>query len=97
MLYNILRNRLKPRQSKKQFSKWRYNSKVNKQNENHHILKSYMGGKKWNEYLQAEISPLFHQVITYQREPTEDEFIDMLIDSLEGVFDYIEWLENDRK
>ena len=52
-----------------------------------------MGGKKWNEYLQAEISPLFHQVITYQREPTEDEFIDMLLDSLEGVFDYIEWLE----
>lgn len=92
MLYNILRNRLRPR-TNKNFSKWRFENKKNPSNENHHILKSFMGAKKRNDYLQAEITPEFHHEITYKREPTEDEFIDMFINSLEAVFDRIEYLE----
>ncbi len=93
MLYNILRNRLKQR-TNKNFSKWRFEKKKEKTNENHHILKSFLGGKKQNDYLQAEITKEFHHTITYKREPTEDEFIEMLINALESDFDYIEMLED---
>ena len=92
MLYNILRNRLKQRTSK-EYSKWLYFNKTDNRNENHHLLKSYIGGKKQNDYLQAEISKTFHETITYKREPTENEFIDMFIDSLENLFNYIKYLE----
>lgn len=91
-MYKILRNRLKQR-TNKNFSQWRFNNKKDCSNENHHILKSFLGGKKQNDYLQAEITQKLHNEITYKREATEEEFIEMLINSLEAVFDYIEYLE----
>jgi hypothetical protein len=91
-LYKILRNRLKQRTNKK-FSKWRHEQKKFA-GENHHILKSFMGAKKQNDYLQAELTHWKHLELTYKREPTEDEFIDMFIESLEYVFDYIQYLES---
>lgn len=95
MLYNILRNRLRQR-TNKQYVKWRAEKKQG-QTELHHIIKSFMGGKKQNDLLLAEILSEYHQEITYKREPSEPEFIDMLINSLENLFDYIEYLQNDNK
>lgn len=91
MLYNILRNRLKKRVNKK-YSEWMFNRKKFN-GENHHLLKSFVGGKKQNDLLQCEITPEYHKTITYVREPTEQEFIDMLIPALDSVFDYVEYLQ----
>ena len=95
MLYQILRNRLKKRTNKK-FVKWLVGQKSNANNEFHHILKSFVGGKKQNDLLLTEITREFHQEITYKREPTEDEFITMFIQALENIFDYIEYLESEK-
>lgn len=92
-LYKILRNRLKQR-TNKDYVKWRKAHQTNGINELHHLLKSFMGAKKQNDCLLAEINPAFHQEITYNREPTEEEFIGMFIPALEAVFDYIEYLES---
>ena len=95
MLYNILRNRLKPRHNNN-FVKWRAGRKVNKKYELHHWLESSMGGKKLNDYLLAEISEYLHKLLHYSKDKAklkEDNEIDFLIDSLENIFDYIEFLE----
>ena len=91
-LYNILRNRLKPRFNKN-FVKWRAGRKANKSYELHHLLGSIMGSKKLNDYLLAEIDPNFHTIITYNRKATEDEFCEMLVDALDNIFEYIDELE----
>ena len=96
MLYNILRNRLSTRFNK-DFSKWLFENKKDSAKENHHILKSFKGMKKINDLLQASINPAFHNEITYKREPTEDEFIDMLISAIENNADYIEFLQLENK
>ena len=93
MLYNILRNRLKQR-TNKEFVKWAAENKRNPNNEMHHIIKTFMGGKKQNDFLLAEINHDFHTEITYKREPTENEFIDMFIPALENLFNYIEYLQD---
>jgi len=92
MLYQILRNRLKQR-TNKNYVKWRAEHKTDPKNELHHIIGSFMGSKKQNDYLLAEITKMFHQEITYNRKANEDEFTDMFIESLEYVFDHIEMLE----
>ena len=93
MIYKILRNRLKQR-TNKNFVKWLAGQKSNPNNELHHLLKSFMGSKKQNDYLLAEIDGSYHREITYKREPTDDEFIIMFIQSLENLFNYIEYLES---
>ena len=96
MLYNILRNRLKQR-ANKEFVKWAAENKRNPNNEMHHIIKTFMGGKKQNDFLLAEIDHDFHTEITYKREPSESEFIDMFIPALEQIFDYIIYLQEEKK
>jgi len=92
MTLGMLRNRLHPRYNKN-FVRWRAKNKLNKYNELHHIAGSVMGGKKLNDYLLAEIDKEFHTIITYNREPTQDEVDEMMLDALNGMFDYIEELE----
>lgn len=87
-----LRHNLTPRYNKI-FVKWRHSQKKNKNTDLHHILGSVLGGRKLNDYLLAEIDSQLHTDITYKRKATEQEFDMMLIDSLEGVFNYIEHLE----
>lgn len=89
MTIGMLRNRLKPRYDK-EFVKFRFERKKNKFNENHHIAGSVMGGKKLNDHLLAEIDKEFHTVITYNREPTQDEIDEMILDAIDGMSDYIE-------
>lgn len=87
-----LKNRLRKRNNKK------FIALVNKlcrpvtETEGHHILESFIGGKKQNDLLITFISPMFHKIITYNREPTEEEFIDMLIDAIENLSDVVEYL-----
>ena len=92
MTSGMIRNRLKPRFNKN-FVKWRFANKKNKAKELHHIAGSVMGGRKLNDYLLAEIDKEFHTVITYNREPTQDEIDEMMVDAIEGMSDYIEHLE----
>lgn len=92
MLYQILRNRLKQR-TNKNYVKWRAENKCVKSNELHHLLKSFMGGKKQNDYMLVEMTKEVHHLITYKREPTENEFIDMFIMALENLQDYTDYLE----
>lgn len=92
-LYKILRNRLK-RRTNKNYVKWAAEHKTTKTNENHHLLKSFIGGRKQNDYLLAELTPEFHKLITYVREPTDDEFLEMLIAALENLQDYTDYLED---
>ena len=92
MTLGMIRNRLHPRYNK-DFVKYRIERKKNKSNELHHIAGSVMGGKKLNDYLLAEIDKEFHTVITYNREPTQDEVDEMMVDAIEGMSDYIEALE----
>ena len=93
MLYKILRNRLKQR-TNKNYVKWRAERKVIKTNELHHILKSFMGGRKQNDYLLAELTPEAHKLITYTREATDDEFLEMFLMALENLQDYVDYLED---
>ena len=92
MTIGMIRNRLKPHYNKN-FVKFRVDNKKNKSDELHHIAGSVMGGKKLNDYLLAEIDKEFHTVITYNREPTQDEVDEMMVDAIEGMSDYIEALE----
>lgn len=92
MTLGMIRNRLHPRYNKN-FVKFRSDNKRDKANELHHIAGSVMGGKKLNDYLLAEIDKEFHTVITYNREPTQDEVDEMMVDAIEGMSDYIEALE----
>ena len=91
-LYKILRNRLRQRTNKK-YSKWLADHKKFN-GEDHHLLKSFLGGRKQNDYFQCEISKPTHETFTYKREPTEDEFLEMFIYSLENLMDYVEYLED---
>lgn len=91
----ILKSRLRQRTNKR-YVKWRAEQK--KQGaELHHLLGSYLGGKKQNDYLLAEITQLEHKRVHYKKPFDEAEFITHLIASLEGLFDYIEYLENQKE
>ena len=50
--------------------------------------------KKLNDLLLADIPPAFHNTITYVREATELEQIEMMVSALEQDFDYIEFLQS---
>ena len=91
-LKTILKNRLKKRNNKKFVKLVNELCRPQKEIEGHHLLESFMGGKKQNDLLIAFISPMFHKIITYEREPTEEEFIDMLVNALENLFDVLEML-----
>lgn len=93
MIQQILKNRLKQR-TNKNFVKWRAGNKKNRNNELHHLLESFIGGKKQNDYLLAEINKRLHSRIHYKKKLSDDEFIGLFIESLESVFDYIEFLES---
>ena len=93
MLYKILRNRLK-RRTNKNYVKWRAEHKTIKTNELHHLLKSFLGGRKQNDYLLVELTPEAHKMITYTREPTEDEFLEMFLMAIENLQDYTDYLED---
>lgn len=88
----ILKNRLKQR-TNKNFVKWMFDHKIIKENELHHLLGSFIGGQKQNDYYLVEIPKQMHKDIHYQGPLREDEFIEMFILSQEKIFDYIEMLE----
>ena len=92
-LKKTLKFRLKTRQNPK-YEKWwdLYRKKLGFHK--HHWLESPLGGKRVNSYMLVNLRPEEHSVIHYQREPTNEEIIEWLIQSLEDVFDYIERKEN---
>ena len=92
MKLRYLKHNLRPRYNKN-FVKWRYSNKKNKSSDLHHILGSMLGGNKLNDYLLAEIDSDYHREITSNRKATPDEIDEMMIDALNGLFDYIEDLE----
>lgn len=97
-MYKMLKNRL-PQRTNKNYVKWRMTTKKNKSSELHHLLKSWMGGGKHNDYLLAEITHDKHQQIHYGKGITDQEFTELFIESLDYIFQYIEELEtklNDR-
>ena len=92
MIHLILKNRLKQR-TNKNFVKWRVANRFLKDTEFHHLLGSFVGGKKQNDYLLAELPEKAHKEIHYKHPLDEDEFISEFVKSLEFVFDYIEHFE----
>lgn len=94
MIVKMLKHRLKKRDRNKNYLRFRLNQKK-AGNDLHHLLGSYLGGKKQNDYLLAEISSLQHTIITNNRGASEAEENEMFINSLEGLFDYVEFLEQE--
>jgi len=94
MIVKFLKNRLRKRERNKNYIDFRLNTKQ-KGWDLHHLLGSFIGGKKQNDFLLAEIPAIVHTVITVNRKPTEAEELDMLANSLEGIFDYVEHLEQE--
>lgn len=94
MIVTVLRNNLKYRENKA-YVKWRAENKEGN-NENHHLTGSFMGGKKHCDLLLAEILPEFHEKVTYKKHKiTEIDEYKMLINCLEGLFNYVEHLQNE--
>lgn len=94
MLYKLLKNNLKQR-TNKNFVKWRVEHRKLKATEFHHLLGSFLGGKKQNDYLLAELPAELHKQIHYKQALSDEEFAWILVtDSLENIFDYIEYLES---
>lgn len=93
---NVILKRLKHKidwHKDKDFIKFRLQDKK-PGNDLHHIVGSKLGSKKINDYLLAEIPAQHHQTITYQRQPNDDEVIDMLIDAINGMMKYIKHLKD---
>ena len=92
-ILSSLKNQLKTRQRNPEYLQWRAD-KRRPGLQGHHILKSVKGMKKLNYLLLADIPSAFHNVITYVREATELEQIEMLVSALEQDFNYIEHLQS---
>lgn len=89
-LQKILRNRLRPRRSKK-YVVWFGQNKV-RLGHAHHILES-VHNLKLNDYFLVDKTAEAHQAIHYKGQ-TENEFLTDFLNSLEGLLDYVEYLEN---
>src|SRR5690606_8110010 len=90
-LKSILRNRLNVVESKK-YLKWFSENEV-KVGHAHHILESVFG-KKLNDLLLVDEPAESHNNLHYGKGETEDEFLDRFIKSLNSLFRYIKYLEN---
>ena len=93
-LYKLLKHTL-PQRTNKFFVKWRARRKKSPTNELHHLLKSFMGGGKHNDYFLAEISPELHRQIHYGKGITNEEFTRLFVNCLDEIFIYIEELEKE--
>ena len=92
-ILSSLRNQLEPRKKNPEYLQWRAEHRVSKytqDSEGHHIL-----SKKIIDLLIADIPIAFHKEITNQRTATELEQIEMLVSSLEELFDFVEFLQDE--
>lgn len=69
---------------------------VSQNYEIHHLLESFIGGKKHNDYLLYPVDKQRHSDIHYKNEITEEEFIEGLLFSLEKLFDYIKKIRKEK-
>lgn len=92
-LKSIIRNRLKPRESKK-YLRWFGENKV-KLGHAHHIAES-VHGLKLNDLLLVDKDAESHNKIHYAYQ-SEDDFLNDFIQALENIFDYVEHLEANQK
>ena len=94
-MIQLLKNRLKKR-TNKQYIKWWVENKKISGSEGHHLLGSFLGGTKQNDLLMSNVSLLLHNKITYHKEQiTELDTNEMIIASLDDIFDYVEFLQNE--
>ena len=92
-MIQLLKNRLKKR-TNKQYVKWWIENKKIPGNEGHHLLSSFIGGKKQNDLLMCNVSQNLHNQIHYHKEQiSELDTNEMAIESFESAFDYIEYLQ----
>ena len=93
MIKTVLKNNLKKRKPNKGYVNFRL-LKKREGNDLHHFLDSFIGGTKQNDYLLAEIDAEFHRRVHYKKQTiTEIDEMKMLLNCLEGLFDYVEFLE----
>lgn len=83
MIEKILKFHLKPRESKA-YLKWL--AERDQHREGHHIL-----GKRI-DYLIAKINSLMHKQV-HAKNKEAPQFEELLLNALENLFDYIEYLE----
>ncbi len=94
-MIKLLKNRLK-RRINKQYVKWWIENKRNPTNEGHHLLSSFVGGKKQNDLLMCNVNIGLHDKLHYHKElVTELETNEMIIESLDSIFDYVEFLQKE--
>ncbi len=92
-MIQLLKNRLKKR-TNKQYIKWWVENKKISGSEGHHLLGSFLGGTKQNDLLMSNVSLLLHNKITYHKEQVDEiEINEMIIESLDNAFDYVEYLQ----
>jgi hypothetical protein len=92
-LKSIVRNRLKPRKSKK-YLKWFGQNKV-KVGHAHHISESVFG-MKLNDYFLVDKSAEEHNKIHYSTQ-TENDFISDYFEAQNNLLDYVEFLEANQR
>ena len=62
------------------------------------MLCSFVGGKKQNDLLMCNVSVDLHNTIHYHKEKlTELDTNEMIINSFENLFDYVEFLQQEVK
>ena len=92
-MIQLLKNRLKKR-ANKQYVKWWVVNKKHIGSEGHHLLSSFIGGKKQNDLLMCNVDLQLHNRIHYHKEQVTDlETNEMIIESFEHLFDYVEHLQ----
>ena len=94
-MIQLLKNRLKKR-TNKQAVKWFFENRRKYNHQLHHLLSSFVGGKKQNDLLLCNVTLKLHDDLHYHKEQiTELDINEMIIESLDNVFDYVEFLQNE--
>ncbi len=94
-MIQLLKNRLKKR-TNKQYVKWWVENRRIFGSEGHHLLSSFVGGTKQNDLLMCNVTPKLHNRVTYHKEQiTELDTNEMIIASLDDIFNYVEFLQNE--
>jgi len=96
-MIRFLRNNTKQRVNKK-YVTWFALHKKRLGFHGHHILSSFMGGKKWNDLLLANTDNELHNKLHYHKElVTEEEEKELIVEALENLFDYVYHLQEQLK
>lgn len=94
-LKKALKFRLKRRTNLK-YERWWRLKKQKPYHECHHWLESFLGGSRINSYFLVNLKSQDHQDVHYKKEPTEQQIIDWLLETIESMSDCIEELQENK-